>query len=272
MNVGYWNHHDLRAPQIWFIPSLQNHVKMLAHGRVAVPKRAVQSFSRGPMVVRAAAQPKLKLYYFEMPARAECTRLMLQMTNYPHFEDVRFSREQWPEIKAKMPFSQVPVLEVDGKYLAQQGAIERYVAKLTGMYPADPWQAAKVDELAFFAMEFLEVFYASFAIKDADELVKARQAIVQGPLGDKLAKLDQMVAAAGAGFLCGPKPTYGDVLMFVMLSNINSGFFDGVPKDVYKPYPNVCAFHQRLASLPEVKAVYANAEGARLAFKPEATK
>ncbi len=54
------------------------------------------------------------------------------------FEDVRFKREQWPELKPKMPFGQVPVLEVDGKMLAQSSAMERYVAKLVGLMPEDP--------------------------------------------------------------------------------------------------------------------------------------
>lgn len=41
-------------------------------------------------------------------------------------------------------YGQCPVLEVDGKVLSQSGAMERYVAKLVGMYPVDPWEAAKV--------------------------------------------------------------------------------------------------------------------------------
>ncbi len=45
---------------------------------------------------------------------------------------------------------QVPVLEVDGKMLAQSGAIERYAAKLAGLYPSDEWELAKVEEVVHF--------------------------------------------------------------------------------------------------------------------------
>ena len=38
-------------------------------------------------------------------------------------QDVSFSFQEWPEHKPKMPFGQVPVLEVDGKLLTQSGAI-----------------------------------------------------------------------------------------------------------------------------------------------------
>lgn len=41
-----------------------------------------------------------------------------------YLQDVSFSFQEWPlEHKPKMPFGQVPVLEVDGKMLTQSGAI-----------------------------------------------------------------------------------------------------------------------------------------------------
>lgn len=59
-------------------------------------------------------------------------------------QDYRFAREEWAALKPQMPFGQVPVLEVDGKYLAQSKAIEMYAARLTGLYPTDTWEAAQV--------------------------------------------------------------------------------------------------------------------------------
>jgi glutathione S-transferase len=46
-----------------------------------------------------------------------------------------------------MPFKAMPILEVDGQVIAQSNTINRYVGKLTGLYPKDDWQAALVDEL-----------------------------------------------------------------------------------------------------------------------------
>ena len=45
--------------------------------------------------------------------RAETTRILLNYGGIP-FEDFVFQKEQWAELKPKMPFGQVPVLEVSG--------------------------------------------------------------------------------------------------------------------------------------------------------------
>jgi hypothetical protein len=41
-------------------------------------------------------------------------------------------------------------LQVDGKKLAQMAAIDHYVARLAGMMPDDPWEAALADQAYFF--------------------------------------------------------------------------------------------------------------------------
>lgn len=88
----------------------------------------------------------LKLLYFHIPGRAEAIRLTLALGDVP-FKDIRLTREQWAELKPTTPFGQIPVLIVDGEMLAQSHAILRYAGELAGLYPADPWLAAKVDEV-----------------------------------------------------------------------------------------------------------------------------
>jgi len=96
--------------------------------------------------------PKLKLIYFDFHGgRGEPARLALSMRGIP-FEDDRVSPSDWERRKPNTPFGGLPVLEVDGQTLAQSNAINRYVGKITDLYPTDAWQAAFCDE----AMEAVE--------------------------------------------------------------------------------------------------------------------
>jgi glutathione S-transferase len=69
-------------------------------------------------------------------------------------QDKRVTFEEWRasgnELKAQLPFGQLPVLQVEGKYLAQSAAIDHYAAKLGGLLPEDAWQAALADQAYFF--------------------------------------------------------------------------------------------------------------------------
>ncbi|KAJ9506519.1 hypothetical protein QJQ45_019614 [Haematococcus lacustris] len=269
------------------------------------------------MVESVTIPASIKLFYFDLrsaditclpsapamqPGWAEATRLMFKLRGIP-FDDVTFSHEEWPKFKPNMPFGQVPVLEVDGQQLAQTAAIERYVAKLTGMYPDDPWQAAKGEELRCYCVECFELFNSARAIKDPEQQAAARRAVVDGPLQAKLAKLNEVLVSdigpppappltpapaftsnghgmllAGAlmqgalgpdTFVAGSKDvTVFDLPIFVILSFLCSGFLPGIPKDLLLPFPGLVAYHDRIARLPGIQAVYEGVtQGPRLAFK-----
>merc|ERR1719229_325551 len=99
----------------------------------------------------------LELVYFNAAGRAESIRLALHHGSIP-FRDLRINKEAFQKMKKEniFPFGQVPVLFIDGKPLGQSGAIIRYVAKKTKLYPTDPLLAAKVDSFVDFAED---VFY-----------------------------------------------------------------------------------------------------------------
>ncbi|XP_055955439.1 glutathione S-transferase 1-like [Patella vulgata] len=72
--------------------------------------------------------PAFRLHYFDSRGRAEIARLMFNAAGQ-EFDDVRYSKEEWPAFKPKTPLGQLPVLEVDGKLYAESGAIFNYLAR-----------------------------------------------------------------------------------------------------------------------------------------------
>ena len=90
-----------------------------------------------------------KLYYFDIHGGAgESIRNAFRVAKIP-FEDVRVKHGDWPQLKGsdKCIFGQMPILEIDGQVFAQSMAILRYVGKITGLYPEDPIEALRVDEI-----------------------------------------------------------------------------------------------------------------------------
>lgn len=59
----------------------------------------------------------MKFHYFDGYGAGDQIRALLHHAKVP-FEDVRYSREEWMQVKAddKFEFHQMPMLEVDGHY------------------------------------------------------------------------------------------------------------------------------------------------------------
>ena len=201
--------------------------------------------------------PKLKLTYFDFHGgRGEPARLALSMAGIP-FEDDRVSPSDWERRKPNTPFGTLPVLEVDGQTLAQSNALNRYVGKLTDLYPTDAWQAALCDE-AMEAVEDISTKLAATMFLPDEEKKVQRKALIDGPIPFYLLRLQQRLEAHGGYYFAADRLTVGDLKVFVWIRHLKSGVLDHIPADLPdRIAPKLVEHYERVRNDHRVQAYYA---------------
>jgi glutathione S-transferase len=201
--------------------------------------------------------PQLKLSYFDFHGgRAEPARLAMHIGGVA-FEDHRFTFPEFAEVRKTTPFNQVPVLHIDGVQVTQCDAINRYVAKLSGLYPTDPLQALLCDEVMYVVEESTVRLGPTFRMT-GDEQKAARLALVNGSMPQYLGWLEKQLQAHGGEYFADNRLTIADLKVFVDVRGLNSGRLDHVPTDlVEKVAPALNVHMQRISELPAVVSYYA---------------
>lgn len=201
--------------------------------------------------------PQLKLSYFDMHGgRGEPARLALAIGGIA-FEDHRFTFAEFADVRKATPFGQVPVLHVEDALVTQSDSILRYAGKLAGLYPTDPLQALRCDEVAYVVEEANVKLGPTFGMA-GEEQKAARLALVNGSMPVYLAWLQSQLVAQGGQYFADKRLTVADLKVFVDVRGLNSGRLDHVPTDlVEKVAPLLNAHMQRIAATPAVAQYYA---------------
>ncbi|PAA51496.1 hypothetical protein BOX15_Mlig031684g1, partial [Macrostomum lignano] len=166
----------------------------------------------------AMAQCKPKVCYFNARGRAELIRLALTAGGV-EFDDVRFTREEWPEKKKIAPTGVAPWVETPNGKLVQSGAIARFIAKKHGLYGEGDWEfylveraLAQIDDVA---TELMKMYFAPEDKKS--ELVKQ----FQTEKGPKLIEgLLKFIEDGGSGFFAGKSVTLADLASVNMVDQL----------------------------------------------------
>jgi len=200
--------------------------------------------------------PNLKFTYFDFDGgRGEAIRLALVLGKVP-FEDDRVSREQFLKIQKDLPYGALPVLFVDGAPLAQSNAIARYAGKLSDMYPQEPWQAARCDEVLETIEEMTMEIGATIHLADEEKKTR-RQALVADRLPLFLRGLESRLQSGGAKFYANESLTVADLKSADLVQWLSSGTLDHVPKDIVSANsPSVFQHAERVKNEPRIKAYY----------------
>lgn len=197
---------------------------------------------------------------------------MFHMTK-TDFEDVRYSIEDWlsPEstVKDRMPFGQMPVLEVDGQMIPQSFAIARFVGKELGFAGKTNFEAAWVDAFGDLYKDFLNemkpwamlAFGYPGGVGDRAELKKSCLEPAREKYFKNLSKrLEKSKSGKGWDWLTNPEPllagfivdsgiTWADLFFYETTTTLN-GFEPGYLGD---DFPEVTAYYHRIHDHPDIK-------------------
>jgi glutathione S-transferase len=92
------------------------------------------------------------------------------------------------EFKPTTPFGQLPVLEVNGKKLAQSRAVERYVAREYGLFGATVVEGALIDMTAEQVRDLQEAFSKTNSVPEAEKRRRQGQVLCRARDQGRLAR------------------------------------------------------------------------------------
>jgi len=194
-----------------------------------------------------------KLTYFDTQGLAEPIRYIFAIAGVP-YEDIRFPKdENWPrllpEVKEKLPWGTVPVLEHDGQKLSQSKAITRFLARKFNMAGANALESAKCDEyvdaLSDFMAEWVKLFHEtdeakkSATMKNNIEVVNPKY----------FTAFNNILASCNGKWLVGSDLTWADICL------AHSVFKLGNQVDFLhvQAYPHLKSHGEAFHALPQVK-------------------
>ena len=198
----------------------------------------------------------LKLIYPDVPFwRAEMSRLALFIGGI-EFEDLRPSREEISKMRTEgiFPFGQFPVLQVDGKTIAQTGAIARFCGKMSGLYPTEnDFYAAKVDEVIDLATDITFKIRPALVEKDPEKKTEMRRELAEAVLPQWLGFMETLLEDNGkTGYFVNDSLTVADLAAWRLCGWISGGIIDGIPETILDDFPLLNTHHINISNLPKV--------------------
>jgi len=203
----------------------------------------------------------IKIYYSHTPFwRAEVLRVSLFISNIP-FEDVRISREEFinmiktgylPNGK-KVPFHQLPVIEVDGEIIGQTGAIARYCGKISNLYSKDNINAAKIDQIIDAATDITNLVSPTIRERDEQKKVEDRLLLKNKLLPRWFRYLENILSESTSDWFVENKMTIADIAMWRLLGWLISGIIDGIPTTIVDNHPKLKNIHTNVHHHPKVQ-------------------
>ena len=203
---------------------------------------------------------ELKIIYFNFPFwRAEVARIPLYISN-TKFEDKRITSEEFSYIKENgkmtdgtiIPFSQLPVLVIDGQSIAQTGAIARICGKISGFYPDSLVEAGKVDQIIDTATDINMLMRPSMREQDPDKKKLMRQELSKNDLPKYFGYLENLLKDENIWF-AENRMTIADIAIWRLMGWLKSGVIDDIPKDITDDFNKLNRVYNEVNNNTDIK-------------------
>lgn len=180
-----------------------------------------------------------KLTYFRGRGRAETTRWMLAATGVAFVNVAIDTPDELAALRAsgKLPFDQVPLLEIEGLNLSQSSAMIRYLARRGGLYGANDTEAMWCDMIAGVTADLAETaIQAPFKPSEAVAIADMETRFAKfGP------RLEARIETQGSGYCASENMTFADVVLAEALSS----YLEWCP-DILEGTPRLQNLNQRV--------------------------
>ncbi|GLH05565.1 Glutathione S-transferase [Gryllus bimaculatus] len=213
----------------------------------------VQHFSDNTKYDITDGYPQLKalvekLTYFNYRGSAEPIRYLLAYGNI-EYEDCRFADEEFPKLKPNFPYGQVPVLEIKGKMIPQTLAICRYLAKQSGLYGKDDFEAMQIDAVSDAIIDLRNAVWLAYWITPEDERAPLVEKLTKKTLPFYLSRFEKTIQENNGYFVNG-NISYADIVLAGQLESLS----DSTKYDITDGYPLIKALVKKVENLPRIKA------------------
>jgi len=191
-----------------------------------------------------------KLVYFNGRGRAEPARLIFAYAGV-NYNDHRIESAEWPALKSKTPFGQLPILDIDnGKVvLSQSKAIYRYLGNELGLAPKDHIQAGRGDMFIDGYDDVQKHFVPWFQEKDPAKKKELWKQLESEHIAPFLKMYEKFLVDNGTTYFLGNSITWVDLVLFDALHKTKQGsahLFDGHHK--------LSEFVDKIAKEPKIHA------------------
>ena len=203
---------------------------------------------------------ELKIIYFNFPFwRAEIARIPLYISN-TKFEDKRITSEEFSYIKENgkmtdgtiIPFSQLPVLVIDGQSIAQTGAIARICGKISGFYPESLVEAGKVDQIIDTATDINMLMRPSMREQDPDKKKLMRQELSKNDLPKYFGFLEDLLKEENIWF-AENRMTIADIAIWRLMGWLKSGVIDDIPQNITDDFNKLNRVYNEVNNNTDIK-------------------